>query len=96
MACRLLGVNGMYRRFFFSADVEPRPDLEGKRKPLASHCIDGIGSSTEAQDLLRRFNPRLVGFGIVGPPPIHFSEVSEFTGANQREKIVSRDRQEAE
>jgi len=29
-------------------------------------------ASTPTADLLRRFNPKLVGFGIVSPPPCYF------------------------
>lgn len=86
----------MRSRLLFSADDEPHTELGGKLTPPASHSVGGLSAPTEAQDLFRRFNARLVGFGIVGPSSSHFSDVSELTDTTPSQNVVSKEGQEAE
>lgn len=48
-----------------------RPDLKVKIAPpsLPRSSDIPLGARTEAKNLLLRFNPQLVGFGIAGPSP---------------------------
>jgi hypothetical protein len=85
---------GMHSRQLVSADDKSRSGFERKLRPQARQCVGALTSPTEAQDLLRRFNPRLVGFGIAGPSSSHFFDSSELTDTGNRNEISNK-RQEA-
>ena len=76
----------------FPADDEPVSKLER----ATSHTVDRPSKPTEVHDLLRRFNPRLVGFGIVGPSSSHHSDISHLSDTTQSQNVVSKEGQEAE
>lgn len=86
----------MHSRLLFSADDERRSDFERQLARPASHRVGGLSAPSAVQDLLRRFNPRLVGFGIVGPLSSHFSGMSELTDTTQSQNVDSKEGQEAE
>lgn len=80
----------MHRQQPVSADDGTRSGFERKLAPQASPCVGALKSLTEAQDLLRRFNPRLVGFGIAGPSSSHFFDSSELTDTGNRNEISNK------
>jgi hypothetical protein len=81
---------GMFSRPLVSADDKSRSGFERKLAPQASHYVGALKSLTEAQDLLRRFNPRLVGFGIADPSPSHFFDSGELTDTRSRDEITDK------
>ncbi len=58
------------------------------------HNVDGLKAPTEVGNLLRRFNPRLVGFGIVAPGQDSFYRATGLTGNHHQEMISDDDPEE--
>jgi hypothetical protein len=84
----------MHRQQSVSADDGPRSGFERKFTSQDGQFVGPLRSLSEAQDLLRRFNPRLIGFGIAGPSSSHFFDSSELTDTGNRNEISNK-RQEA-
>jgi hypothetical protein len=84
---------GMLHRPLFSADDKSRSGFERQLSSPASHRV-GLSASTEARELLRRFNPRLIGFGIADPSSSHPFDSSELTDTRSR-NVASQETQEA-
>jgi hypothetical protein len=74
-----------------SRDDESAPDSV----PGTGYRAAGLDARTEVRDLLRRFNPRLVGFGIIGPSASHLHGRSEYMETGQSRTVDSSNNPEA-
>jgi hypothetical protein len=61
---------------------------------LTKHSVDRLSTSTEAVDLLRRFNPQLVGFGIVAPWKDSCYRTTRLTVSHHQKMINDEDPEE--
>ena len=81
---------GMHVPKLVSADRESRSGFERKLTSQAGTYVGAFRSPTEAHDLLRRFNPRLVGFGIARPSSSHLFGSSELADTRSRNEICKK------
>jgi len=80
---RLHSSKGMQSRPLSSANDAPGSNLQYNLPSSANRSTGGVRAATAVHDLLRRFNPRLVGFGIVDPSSSHPSSAREVPGTAQ-------------
>ena len=62
---------------------------------LTRHNVDSLRAPSEAENLLRRFNPRLVGFGIVGPWHDFLYTATGVTQSHHQQTISDEDSKES-
>jgi hypothetical protein len=85
----------MTGELLLSKDGEPHRQLGRPLSPAPSPTGGNLSPATEARDLLLRFDPGTVGFGIIVPSSSHFSEMRKLTDTPQGLHAASGDGKEA-
>jgi hypothetical protein len=75
----------------FPEDDSPRTDLCDQPPQRANDNVSSVGTAPKIENLRTRFNPRLVGFGIISPST-RAPNVKEHLGRNVQaaEKLSGR------